>query len=228
MEKYVISLGGSLIAPNGVDTSFVKGFIEAVEEFANRGDRFYVVCGGGKLARDYQNAADRLGNVTDSDKDWLGIKATELNALFLHQGFDKGLVYRRVLGNPDDTTSVENKVIVCCGYRLGRSTDYIAVKTAISNKITRVINMSNISHVYDRDPSNNPDAIPYDNLNWNDYLRIIGDKTKWAPGMSSPFDFVASGMAQRNGLEVCFIGRDLENLRNLLMAKKFKGTIIRD
>ena len=52
----VISLGGSIIAPRGVDTGFLKGFARLVEGYleGNEGRKLIIVCGGGGLARDYR------------------------------------------------------------------------------------------------------------------------------------------------------------------------------
>ena len=54
----VISLGGSIIAPRGVDTGFLKAFARLVESYleADETRKLIIVCGGGSLARDYQAA----------------------------------------------------------------------------------------------------------------------------------------------------------------------------
>ena len=52
----VISLGGSLIVPNEINTNFIYQFKEVTVKQMNLGKRFIIVCGGGRVARDYQNA----------------------------------------------------------------------------------------------------------------------------------------------------------------------------
>lgn len=50
---------------------------------------------------------------------------------------------------------------------------------------------------------------------------------EWIPGRNIPFDPIASCEAQNSGLEVVILnGKDLNNLRNYLDNKPFKGTII--
>jgi uridylate kinase len=47
----VISLGGSIIAPRGIDTAFLKGFLGLVEEHmaADQRLKLIIVCGGAAL-----------------------------------------------------------------------------------------------------------------------------------------------------------------------------------
>ena len=48
----IISLGGSLIAPDKVDYEFLEKFKKVLEK-NKRKYKFVVVCGGGKTARTY-------------------------------------------------------------------------------------------------------------------------------------------------------------------------------
>ncbi len=90
-----------------------------------------------------------------------------------------------------------------------------------------VINLSNIDHVYDKDPRKYKDAKKIVEISWDAFLKhIVGDK--WKPGMNTPFDPVASKEAKKAGIDVIVAdGRDLENLRHILeKAEFFKGTVI--
>ena len=49
---------------------------------------------------------------------------------------------------------------------------------------------------------------------------------KWEPGLNAPFDPVASKEAEKLKIKVFVVGRDLNNLENLLNGKKFKGSTI--
>jgi uridylate kinase len=45
--------------------------------------------------------------------------------------------------------------------------------------------------------------------------------------MNTPFDPIASGLAEREGIEVTIMnGKPISNLENYLEGKKFQGTVI--
>src|SRR3990167_5499296 len=83
--KVIISVGGSLIVPNGgINTEFLKklnDFVRA-ELAKNENRQFFLVIGGGAVARHYRDAGEKvLGKeLTRDDLDWLGIHATRFNA----------------------------------------------------------------------------------------------------------------------------------------------------
>ena len=53
----VISFGGSLIVQNQIDTVFLKEFRNLILKYIRKGKRFVIICGGGRTARNYQEAA---------------------------------------------------------------------------------------------------------------------------------------------------------------------------
>jgi uridylate kinase len=91
----------------------------------------------------------------------------------------------------------------------------------------RVINLSNIDYAYDKDPREFPDAKKIERTTWAEFRKIVG--TEWNPGMSAPFDPIASKMAEEEGMEVAILnGSDLTNLGHYLDGEAFKGTVVRD
>jgi uridylate kinase len=88
-----------------------------------------------------------------------------------------------------------------------------------------VINVSNIDYVYSADPRKHSDAKPLEALSWSGYRKMVGDK--WDPGLSAPFDPVASRFCHEHKISVAIVnGLDLKRVADLLVGKKFKGTII--
>ena len=62
-------------------------------------------------------------------------------------------------------------------------------------------------------------------ITWKDFRKIVGNK--WDPGMNAPFDPIASKLAEEEKMEVAIMnGKDVQNLKNYLNGKKFKGTSI--
>jgi len=107
----------------------------------------------------------------------------------------------------------------------GKSTDSGAVLLAKENNAKVVINLSNIDYVYDSDPKINNNAKKIDKISWADYRKLIPEE--WNPGLNSPFDPIASKMAEETGLEVMIMnGKPIDNLAKCLNGEKFQGTII--
>ncbi len=218
--KVVISLGGSLIAPDGVDVSFLKKFREMI---LGRPERFVIICGGGKTARRYQDAAQSLIGSDDDALDWIGISATHLNANLLRLAFEKD-AEQEIVVDPTKKVSWTRKLLVAGGWKPGRSTDYDAVILARKYGIGMIINMSNVDYVYEQDPRKKSDAKRMPFLSWQGFFKIVGDK--WKPGMSAPFDPIAAQEAEKSGLKVIIVGQDLGNLAALLDGSEFNGTLI--
>jgi uridylate kinase len=221
---FVISLGGSLLVPGEIDINFLKKFKDIIEKEIKRNKKFIIIVGGGKTARNYQNAAKSLTKVSNEDLDWLGIHATRINAHLLLTIFRK-YAYYRIIKNPKEKVEFKEKILVAAGWKPGFSTDYDAVLLAKTYGSDTIINLTNVDYVYDKDPNKFKDAKPFKEISWKDYLKLIDQK--WTPGMSAPFDPVASKLAQKFKFKVVILnGKKLKNLKNYLENIKFKGTLI--
>ncbi|MFH0876211.1 MAG: UMP kinase [archaeon] len=224
MKTIILSLGGSIIVPEEVDYFFLKEFKAFILRQIAIENRFVIICGGGKTNSRYNAAAQRVSNVSKDDLDWVGIASSKLNAELLRAIFGK-LAHKRIITNPTLVIKTTKPVIVAAGWKPGWSTDYDAVLIAEQLKASVVINLTNISHVYDKDPRVNKDAKKLYNISWKEYRKMVGNK--WSPRMSSPFDPIASKEAQKAGLKVAILkGTDIKNLENYVEGKEFYGTII--
>ncbi len=227
-ETIILSLGGSLIVPNsGIDTQFLKdfnNFIRQQLETTNR--RFFIVCGGGATARNYQKAArEVIGAITDEDVDWLGIHTTRLNAHLIRTIF-RDVAHLVLIEDYQREYHIGDKrVVIGAGWRPGCSTDYDCVLMAEKYNAKTVVNLSNVDMVYDKDPKEFTDAKPILQWSWKQYQTLAGDV--WKPGMNVPFDPVASKHAALLNLTVIILnGKNLPNLGNALDGKEFVGTTI--
>ncbi len=225
LSPVVISLGGSIVVPKtGIDIAFLKRFYKLIRHEIACGQRFIIVVGGGHTAREYQKAARGIVCLTREDVDWLGIHATRLNGHLLRAIFRKEATHR-VVKDPTKPLAWHDAVLIAAGWKPGWSTDYIAVRLAKKYNATRIINLTNIDAVYDRDPSKYKGAQPIDKISWKAFRKIVG--SKWEPGANTPFDPVASKLADRWAMEVVITkGMDLKNLQKILDKKTFVGTVI--
>jgi uridylate kinase len=111
------------------------------------------------------------------------------------------------------------------GWKPGNSTDLCAVSIAKTIGAKKVINLSNIDHVYDSDPKKNPNAKKIEKMSWVDYRKLI--PSEWNPGLNSPFDPIASKLAEEGEIEVVIMnGKPIENFRKCLNGEEFQGTTI--
>jgi len=232
-ETFVLSLGGSVFAPNGKKSEINIEYLRKFEKFirkqiAEKNRRFFIITGGGYIARQYRDAAKEAAgaDLTNEDLDWLGVHATRLNAHMLRTIF-RDIAYPWILKHYDmvDKKAANYSVIVGGGWKPGWSSDYDAVMTAIDYNSKILINLSNIDQVYDKDPTKFKNAKPIKKMKWDDLIGIIG--TEWKPGLNTPFDPIASKIAKENDLKVIVCnGHDLDNLEKILDGKEYKGTVI--
>lgn len=223
----IISLGGSIVAPDSPDPDFLKQFVALTETWlaANPAAKVIFIVGGGGPARTWQQALRAVRPAASSDdQDWVGIAATRLNAELVRTAFGP-LCADPVVTDPHAPERISARVLVAAGWKPGFSTDFDSVCLAERFGAKTVINLSNIAKVYTDDPKKNPAAKPIDAISWDQFRAMVGDT--WEPGKNTPFDPIASRRAQELGLRViCAAGRDLANLARILDNRDFVGTTI--
>ena len=225
-ETIVMSVGGSLIVPDQIDTNFLSALKDLVVTETANGRHFIIIAGGGSTARNYQEAAREVGMLDTDDLDWLGIHSTHLNGHLLRTVF-RDIAYQVMITNPDDVLDApkDAKVIVASGYRPGASTDLRAIQIADRVGAKKVVNLSNTDYIYSDNPKTNPDAEKIEDTTWEEFRKLIPEE--WNPGLNSPFDPIAAKEAERLSIEVAQInGSKLVSLKNYLDGKDFTGTLI--
>lgn len=232
MKKFcpkIIALGGSIVVPNEIDIEYLKRlhafFVKYIEE---GNDPVILVIGGGYPARQYQDAASAIVEVSDEDKDWIGIHATRSNAQLIRTIF-ADICYPVVLDNPHkyiNKSDLEDySLFVASGGFPGHSTDYDAVALAQRFGASGFYIATTIPYVYDKDFSKYKDASPIKDLTWADYRSLISES--WTPGMKAPVDPIAATAASKSNL-FChlFKGNNLANLENCIFGREFEGSVI--
>lgn len=226
-KRVILSVGGSLIIPEKIDTGYLKTFKDFVHKYIGEGWQFILITGGGAPARWYSEAANTVldGNLPNEDKDWLGIHATRLNAHLVRTIF-RDVAQPAIITNPEEDPVDESyKVIVTSGWKPGWSTDYVACKMAQRFSAKLVINLSNITQVYTADPKKDPTAKPIEHMSWTDFRALVGDE--WIPSMNTPFDPIGAKLCHENGISVLVMnGANIENLEKAMRGEQFVGTLL--
>jgi uridylate kinase len=224
----VMSVGGSLIVPNEIDTDFLEKFKLFIKKQTDKGWRFVIVAGGGWTAREYQKAAKKIGNPTEFDLDILGIHGTRINAFLLKTLFTD-IAHQEVILNPSGKISFSEKILIAAEENPGADTtsDYGAVKMAEYIGTDKIINLTNIDYVYDKNPKEYSDAKPIKKMTWLEFFNVL--PKDWESGGHAPFGPKASKEANDKNLEVIIInGHKLDELEKCLNGDDFIGTIIKN
>lgn len=229
---YILKLGGSLISKNTehFEKNYLNDLKKLLEKFIQKGKRFIIIVGGGKICRWYQEEALKLCNATNSDRNWIGAYVTRVNAEIVNSFF-KPLSHDRAYYEFDKEITLEKSILIVGAWKPETSTNMDAVRMAEKFASSTLINLSNIDHVYDKDPKKFPDAKAYSKLTWPEYEKIIAYKLRESKehqaGDNLPFDIFATEKAKTMNLQVIFTdGTNLNNLAKILEQKNFDGTTI--
>ena len=228
MKKVIVlSLGGSLIIPDDVNSKYLKEFKKIILKNIKK-YKFVVVCGGGSLARKYINALKGIG-INEKLQSLAGISATRTNARFMSYFFnidpEHGIPHTmRILKK-----YINKQDVVFCGaleYKPNQTSDSTAAEIARKLK-TDFINLTDVSGLHDKNPKEFKDARFIPKISWSDFDKMVS-KIKFKPGQHFVLDQSASKRIMKNKITTYILGKDMNQLDNLLNNKKFKGTIIGD
>ena len=220
----VVSLGGSQIIPDEVNSKYLKKFKSVIDKH-KRDFNFIIVCGGGSLARKYINAVKKEGgNVLLQSH--AGINATRANARFVSYFFGISPEH----GVPKTVKTVKKYLkkqgIVFCGaleYKDNQTSDSVAAILAKRFK-GEFVNLTNVKGLYSRDPNKYKDAKFIKDISWKDFDSIVS-KMKFKPGQHFVLDQGASKTIMKNKV-ITHIIKDLKDFNKYLTWQKFVGTTI--
>lgn len=225
MKVIVMSLGGSLIVPDKINSAFLEKFKKELEKNYKK-SKFVVVCGGGSIARKYINALRKEGK-SEIELAAAGIAATRMNARFLMQFFGKEANHSL----PRDMHEVrnnllKNKVVICGALRYAddETSDGTAAKLAHFLK-AEFINLTNVKGLYTADPRKDKDAKFIAHINWKDFQKMI-DKIKFKAGQHFVLDQQAAKIIRENRIKTYIINDNVRNISKIVDGKRFIGTLI--
>ncbi len=220
-----MSLGGSVLAPDAPDAAYAKRLAAELRDLA-KSVRLYVVTGGGRTARAYIEAGRALG-APEVFLDRLGIKVTRLNARLLMAALG-GVDADEMPHTIEEAVTVgkAGDLVVMGGTTPGHTTDAVAAELAQSAAAKRLVNATSVDGVYTADPAKDPTAKRLDRVSYVELARLVGEAHTRA-GPSIVFDPKAARIVAEARIPVAVVnGRDLEALRNAILGKPFRGTLV--
>ena len=226
MKKVIVlSLGGSLIIPDNINVDYLKKFKKTVLKNTEK-YKFIIVCGGGNIARKYISALSEVG-MNDLFQSFAGISATRMNARFMSYFFRQN----QERGIPHTMKELKRYIrkydVVFCGaleYKPDQTSDSTAAEIAKKFR-TIFINLTDVQGLYDKNPKEHKDAKFISKISWENFNKII-DKIKFKPGQHFVLDQTAAKMIMKSKTTTYILGKNMNQLENVLKGKKFKGTII--
>ena len=224
-EVIVMSLGGSLIAPEKRNPSYLNKFKKTIQKFYKK-YKFVIVCGGGSIARNYIETLKK-GKATEKELSLAGIEATRMNARFLMQLFGKIANDTLPLDMLHVKTNLRKNNLVICGalrYTPHATSDTTAAKLAHYFK-SPFINITNVKGLYTSNPLINKNAKFIPKISAEEFEKKALS-LKYKHGQHFILDQKSSVLIRKFKIKTYIIGPSLSNLRKLLQGKKFVGTVI--
>lgn len=222
--KVVFSIGGSVIAPDELDSNFVKKLAEFIIRLSDN-NQIAVVVGGGVPARKKIDDARNKG-VSEAECDHVGILVTRENAAALIDELGDRANRQIPEAIADATEVFGEKILVMGGTEPGHSTDAVAALIADWTGADLFINATNVDGVYDKDPKEHDDAVLRETIAIDELLGMVKEQPIEA-GKYALMDLSAVRVIQRSEIRTIFLnGRDIDNMENAIEGKAFRGTTV--
>jgi len=155
--RLVIRFGGSVVA-SPLNPEIIGKYVELLRKLRADGYEVVVVVGGGKIARQFIQAAKKL-NLTEEEQDELAIYVSRLIAELIRKKLGK----EGCRGIPKSAQEAKNcldkgKMVVMGGIKPGMTTDTVAALIADAIKADLLIKATDQEGIYTKDPRKHKNA----------------------------------------------------------------------
>lgn len=184
-RRILLKLSGEALAggkPHGFDRAAMQAVADELQPVLAAGVQIGLVVGGGNLFRGLPAAAEGADRAT---ADYIGMLATVMNALALHEVLQAAGIPARVMSALAVTGVAEayvrvkalahldaGRVVLCAG-GIGNpyfTTDTAACLRAIDIGAGLLLKSTKVDGVYDADPQRHPGARRYERLDYDEVL----------------------------------------------------------
>lgn len=228
-ECIALSLGGSLIVRDQVQTEYLNDFALMMSEHLHESNqRCAIVTGGGSVSRFYQDAMRRHGVEDQLTLDTIGILPTHINAQVVAAALNQHGVptqYLERIRPPE--RDAHYLAWTTGGNEPGQTSDGTLVDLAQIIGITKLFNATNVAGVYEFGSDGRPDFTKLiQTMTWKKYLDLMGERGH-VSGESLPFGMTAARKCMELGFTVFILsGHDLINMADAFSGNLFIGTRI--
>lgn len=222
--KIVVAIGGSILLKE-YDSEKFQDYSEILKTLSEEHELFIVV-GGGRPAREYISVIRDL-NGGEAQCDDIGIEVTRINAKLLLTALGD-YAYQRVPHNFQEASefSASGKIIVMGGTEPAHSTDAVSAILAEYIHADKLINLTSVDGMYNKDPNKFEDAELIKEITASDMEAFISGKDTKA-GTYEFFDMTAIQMIKRSKLETVIAnGNDPKNLIKVINGEDIGTRII--
>lgn len=228
-KRILLKISGESLAAekrHGFSSDALASTAKQIATLAKNGVEVGVVVGGGNFWRGREG--DEMDRTT---ADYMGMLATVINALAVSDALERQGVESRVMtalaidkiGEPYNVKTAkrylaEGKVVVFGG---GTGNPFFSTDTGASLRAAEIgadvlLLAKNIDGIYDSDPKTNPAAKKFDNLTYDEYVRL---------GLRA-LDTSAVVMCKENGIKIHAFGNlDDDSIVNAVFADA-AGTVV--
>ncbi|MEM2866403.1 MAG: UMP kinase [Candidatus Hadarchaeales archaeon] len=223
--RITLNFGGSVLSPEWPDVESLKLAAKAVRELVEKKHQVLVVVGGGRPARRYIEAGEKLGG-SEVLLHELGISITRLNARLLAMALGE-------LSEPSPPATfrealqlmLRGKVPVMGGTVPGHTTDAVTAMGAKATNSSMLLFVTDVDGVYTADPKLDPGARKLDRITVEELVKLVG--TRVTPGMRAVLDPVAVKLLQQLRIRTVVIGKkEIPRIPLIVEGGEHSGTEI--
>lgn len=216
----LLKIGGSLLYDENENLLIdrIKSYARIIIDYP---DVRAVVCGGGLIARKFIDAGRELGS-KEYLLDMMGINVSRLNAQLLITALGKEAYQYPIISINDAAkmNTFTDRILVAGGFEPGQSTTTVAMQFAEACDIDKILILTNVDGVYDKNPKNHADAKKFDRIALNELEEIVvksGGDNQSSAGEYRIFDALSAQLFKRNDFQVKLMnGSKYDEIREIL------------